>query len=113
MRKVHIEINLHKPSAQAILKAAQKVVIQNGMTLSKRPDFVIVIGGDGSILHAARAYCKKDIPILGYLFKSTGTSDEMEEVLIFITPHILGEQLMEGLEEAPLEESSSNEASES
>jgi type IV pilus assembly protein PilQ len=55
----------------------------------------------------------KDIPILGYLFKSTGSSDDMEEVLIFITPHILGEQLTEGLEEAPLEEPSSNEASES
>jgi type IV pilus assembly protein PilQ len=55
----------------------------------------------------------KDIPILGYLFKSQRTSDNMDEVLIFITPHILGEQLMEGLEEAPLEESSSNEASES
>ena len=55
----------------------------------------------------------KDIPILGYLFKSQRTSDAMDEVLIFITPHILGEQLMEGLEEAPLEESSSNEASES
>lgn len=31
----------------------------------------------------------KDIPVLGYLFKSESKSDAMEEVLIFITPHIL------------------------
>lgn len=55
----------------------------------------------------------KNIPILGYLFKSERTSDNMDEVLIFITPHILGEQITEGLEETPLEESSSSEASES
>jgi len=31
----------------------------------------------------------KDIPLLGYLFKGKGKSNEMEELLIFITPHIL------------------------
>ena len=31
----------------------------------------------------------KDIPVLGYLFKADSKSDNMEEVLIFITPHIL------------------------
>lgn len=31
----------------------------------------------------------KDIPILGWAFKSDSKSDQMEEVLIFITPHIL------------------------
>ena len=31
----------------------------------------------------------KDIPILGWAFKSDSKSDSMEEVLIFITPHIL------------------------
>ena len=31
----------------------------------------------------------KDIPLLGYLFKGKSKSTEMEEVLIFITPHIL------------------------
>jgi type IV pilus assembly protein PilQ len=51
----------------------------------------------------------KDIPILGYLFKGERTGNNMDEVLIFITPHILGEQYSEGLEEtpAPLEESPS------
>ncbi len=31
----------------------------------------------------------KDLPILGWAFKSDSKSDKMEEVLIFITPHIL------------------------
>ncbi len=31
----------------------------------------------------------KEIPVLGWLFKADGKSDAMEEVLIFITPHIL------------------------
>ena len=35
----------------------------------------------------------KDIPLFGYLFKSEAKEDEMEEVLIFITPHILDEKV--------------------
>jgi len=34
----------------------------------------------------------KDIPGLGYLFKSDSRSEDMEEVLIFITPHVLKAQ---------------------
>jgi type IV pilus assembly protein PilQ len=34
----------------------------------------------------------KDIPVLGALFRSTDKSSDMEEVLIFITPHILEEK---------------------
>jgi type IV pilus assembly protein PilQ len=35
----------------------------------------------------------KDIPVLGWLFKADSKSDKMEEVLIFITPHILQRQV--------------------
>ncbi|MBR9981622.1 MAG: type IV pilus secretin PilQ, partial [Desulfatitalea sp.] len=31
----------------------------------------------------------RNIPLLGHFFKNTGKSDEMQELLIFITPHIL------------------------
>jgi type IV pilus assembly protein PilQ len=31
----------------------------------------------------------QNIPVLGYLFKADGKSEEKQEVLIFITPHIL------------------------
>ena len=34
----------------------------------------------------------KDVPGLGWLFKSTKKSNDMEELLIFITPYVLPEQ---------------------
>ncbi len=37
----------------------------------------------------------KDIPGLGMLFRSTSKSQDMEELLIFITPHILKEKSAE------------------
>jgi len=36
----------------------------------------------------------KDIPILGYLFKGESKSKDMEEILIFITPHILEQKII-------------------
>ena len=33
----------------------------------------------------------KDLPVLGYLFKGTSKNDTLDELLIFITPHILKE----------------------
>ena len=43
----------------------------------------------------------KDIPVLGWLFKSASKSDAMEEVLIFITPTILPLQTVTAVPEAP------------
>jgi len=37
----------------------------------------------------------KDLPLLGWLFKNSSDSNEMEDLLIFITPHILKEQIIE------------------
>ncbi len=34
----------------------------------------------------------QNIPLLGYLFRGQGSADKMEDILIFITPHILKEQ---------------------
>jgi len=45
----------------------------------------------------------KDIPLLGYLFKAERTANSMEELLIFITPHILGTRQDAELEDATLE----------
>ena len=55
----------------------------------------------------------KDIPVLGWLFKSASKSDVMEEVLIFITPTILPLQTaadvsgkpVKGTEESPVQQS--------
>ena len=45
----------------------------------------------------------KDIPIIGYLFKGKETSDSLDEVLIFITPHILGEQFADEVDDSSTE----------
>jgi type IV pilus assembly protein PilQ len=37
----------------------------------------------------------KDIPILGYLFKGTSKKNTMDDLLIFITPHILKERVFD------------------
>ena len=44
----------------------------------------------------------KDIPLFGYLFKSESRENEMEEVLIFITPHILDEKVADADAPAPM-----------
>ena len=43
----------------------------------------------------------KDIPVLGWLFKGEGKSENMDEVLIFITPTILKPQAVAGIQEGP------------
>jgi type IV pilus assembly protein PilQ len=43
----------------------------------------------------------KDVPILGWLFKSEEKSSRMEEVLIFITPNILKPQMVAGIQDGP------------
>ena len=54
----------------------------------------------------------KDIPLLGRLFKGSNKSNNMEEVLIFITPHILKEQAsgpVSQSEKAPMAQDHSDE----
>ena len=65
-------------------RAETSVILFNGETA--------VIGGlskESSNQNRQGIPYLKDIPLLGYLFKSRQTMENMEEVLIFITPHIL------------------------
>lgn len=59
-----------------IVKDGETIVI-SGLTKQKTQDGESGIPGF------------KDVPVLGWLFKGEDTSKEKEEVLIFITPHIL------------------------
>ncbi|MCJ8501982.1 type IV pilus secretin PilQ [Desulfatitalea alkaliphila] len=65
-------------------KAATNVILFDGQTT--------VIGGlkknTTQNSEAGVPWIRK-VPLLGHLFKSTGKSEEMQELLIFITPHIL------------------------
>ena len=88
-------INVHKDEADfsqtvlgnptIITKNAETNVIQlNGQT--------IVIGGLGketTTRSDTGVPYLEDIPGLGYLFKRKSSSDQLEDLLIFITPHIL------------------------
>ena len=59
-----------------IVKDGETIVI-SGLTKETRGD------GDAGVPWL------KDIPVLGYAFKADNKNEAMEEVLIFITPHIL------------------------
>lgn len=48
----------------------------------------------------------KDFPLLGYFFRGKGNSNRMEEVLIFITPHILKEKIEGETLKEPIEKPS-------
>ena len=65
MKKVKIVVNTKKPEAKKNLALAQQILIDSGFVISKKPDFIIALGGDGTLLAAANLYSKKGIPILG------------------------------------------------
>ncbi|MCP4631012.1 MAG: type IV pilus secretin PilQ [bacterium] len=91
--KMFIKVNKDEPdfsrtvlgNPTIITKKAETSVIQNdGQT--------IVIGGlskETSSRNKTGTPFLEDIPGLGYLFKQKSSADQMEELLIFITPHIL------------------------
>jgi len=91
--KMIIKVNKDEPdfsrtvlgNPTIITKKAETNVIQNdGQT--------IVIGGlskESSSRNDTGTPFLEDIPGLGYLFKRKSSADQMEELLIFITPHIL------------------------
>jgi type IV pilus assembly protein PilQ len=91
--KLDIKVNKDEPdfsrtvlgNPTIITKKAETNVIQNdGQT--------IVIGGlskESATRNDTGTPFLEDIPGLGYLFKRKSSADRMEELLIFITPHIL------------------------
>ncbi|MGQ9663844.1 MAG: NAD(+)/NADH kinase [bacterium] len=65
MQKVQLVINRYKPNAKKILQATQKLLNKKGFRVSRKSDFIIALGGDGTLLKAASKYASKGIPILG------------------------------------------------
>lgn len=62
-------------TAEQLIKDLKKKKYRIGMV---RPKFVITLGGDGTILKAARALAKKGIPILGIHMGGVGFLTEIE-----------------------------------
>lgn len=65
MRRVKIIINRKKPQARKNLERAEQVLHAKGFTISDRPDFIVALGGDGTLLAAANEHGRKGTPILG------------------------------------------------
>jgi NAD+ kinase len=65
MKKVKIVSNLRKQGAKKIAKQCQSIFENNGFVISTKPDFVVALGGDGTLLSVAHLYGMKGLPILG------------------------------------------------
>jgi len=99
--KIKIEINKDEPDPSYTTeppiitkKAETTVVLFDGQTT--------VIGGlskETTSKNESGVPWLRNIPVLGYLFKGETRSTEMEEILIFITPHILKERVMDESQE--------------
>jgi len=82
--------------AIATKKAKTNVILEDGQTT--------VIGGlnkEKTDVSESGVPWLKEIPLLGYFFKGTANSKNMEDVLIFITPRILKERIP-GQEDQPV-----------
>ena len=77
-------------------RAETTVILRNGETT--------VIGGlNKEKIDASESGAPwlKDVPVLGWLFKTESKDNEMDDLLIFITPHILQERAAEAVQELP------------
>jgi type IV pilus assembly protein PilQ len=88
-------INVHKDEADfsRTVLGNPTIITKNAETnVNLRDGQTIVIGGlnkETTSRSDTGVPYLEDIPGLGYLFKRKGTDDRMEDLLIFITPHIL------------------------
>jgi type IV pilus assembly protein PilQ len=68
---------IKKQTTTMLMAYDGETIVISGLTKQRRADVENGLPG------------LKDVPVLGYLFKGESKADKMEEVLIFITPHIL------------------------
>jgi NAD+ kinase len=65
MKKTKIFTNIKKPGTKSIVRQCEEILKANGFTAAPKPDFVIALGGDGTLLRAAYLHGRKGLPILG------------------------------------------------
>jgi len=91
--KMYIKVNKDEPDFSRTVLGNPTIITKNAETnVIQNDGQTIVIGGlskESSSRNDTGTPFLQDIPGLGYLFKRKSSSDQMEELLIFITPHIL------------------------
>ncbi len=65
MKKTKIIINTKKPGSARLIARVKRLLKRHHMVHSNRPDFIMAIGGDGTLLTVAHRYGRTGIPILG------------------------------------------------
>jgi len=91
--KMYIKVNKDEPDFSRTVLGNPTIITKNAETnVIQNDGQTIVIGGlskETSNRSKTGTPFLEDIPGLGYLFKRKSSADQMEELLIFITPHIL------------------------
>jgi type IV pilus assembly protein PilQ len=91
--KMYIKVNKDEPDFSRTVLGNPTIITKNAETnVIQNDGQTIVIGGlskESSTRSDTGTPFLEDIPGLGYLFKRKSSADQMEELLIFITPHIL------------------------
>ena len=91
--KMYIKVNKDEPDFSRTVLGNPTIITKNAETnVIQNDGQTIVIGGlskESSSRNKTGTPFLEDIPGLGYLFKRKSSSDQMEELIIFITPHIL------------------------
>ena len=98
--KMYIKVNKDEPDFSRTVLGNPTIITKNAETnVIQNDGQTIVIGGlskESSSRSNTGTPFLEDIPGLGYLFKRKSSADQMEELLIFITPHILKPRAMGG-----------------
>jgi type IV pilus assembly protein PilQ len=91
--KMHIKVNKDEADFSRTVLGNPTIITKNAETnVIQNDGQTIVIGGlskESASSNDTGTPFLEDIPGLGYLFKRKSSADQMEELLIFITPHIL------------------------
>jgi type IV pilus assembly protein PilQ len=98
--KMYIKVNKDEPDFSRTVLGNPTIITKNAETNVIQSDGqTIVIGGlskETSSRSKTGTPWLEDIPGLGYLFKRKSDADQLEDLLIFITPHILKPKASQG-----------------